>query len=51
MPGNPIKLSETYEDVYTSPPKLGEHTASVLRELLGKADAQIEGWMARGVIG
>ena len=51
MPGNPIKLSETYEDVYTSPPVLGEHTAVVLRELLGKKDADIEGWIARGVIG
>jgi crotonobetainyl-CoA:carnitine CoA-transferase CaiB-like acyl-CoA transferase len=51
MPGNPIKMSETYEDVYTSPPALGEQTSAVLRELLGKSDKDIESWMARGVIG
>ena len=51
MPGNPIKLSETYEDVFTSPPALGEHTARVLVEVLGKSEAEIEAWMNSGVIG
>jgi crotonobetainyl-CoA:carnitine CoA-transferase CaiB-like acyl-CoA transferase len=51
MPGNPIKLSETHEEVFTSPPALGEHTASVLTELLGKSQAEIDGWLASGVIG
>jgi crotonobetainyl-CoA:carnitine CoA-transferase CaiB-like acyl-CoA transferase len=31
--GNPIKLSETPADVSRRPPKLGEHTEEVLREL------------------
>jgi crotonobetainyl-CoA:carnitine CoA-transferase CaiB-like acyl-CoA transferase len=34
QPGNPIKLSETFADVYHPPPHLGEHTRSVLEELL-----------------
>jgi crotonobetainyl-CoA:carnitine CoA-transferase CaiB-like acyl-CoA transferase len=50
MPGNPIKLSETHEDVYTSPPRLGEHTESVLRELLGKSDAEIGRLAGGGII-
>jgi crotonobetainyl-CoA:carnitine CoA-transferase CaiB-like acyl-CoA transferase len=51
MPGNPIKMSETHEEVFTSPPMLGEHTASVLTELLGKSEAEIDGWITSGVIG
>ena len=31
--GNPIKLSDTPADLSRRPPKLGEHTAEVLREL------------------
>lgn len=41
MPGNPIKLSETHEESYGSPPLLGEHTAEVLSQLLGKSAAEI----------
>lgn len=33
-PGNPIKLSDTFEDTYTPPPVLGEHTRSVLQSML-----------------
>ena len=51
MPGNPIKMSETYEDVFTSPPTLGEHTESVLRDLLGKTAAEIEALAGRGIVG
>jgi len=51
MPGNPIKLSDTHEEVFTSPPALGEHTVSVLTELLGKSQSEIDGWLASGVIG
>lgn len=29
MPGNPIKLSETYEDTFTPPPLLGQHNEEV----------------------
>jgi crotonobetainyl-CoA:carnitine CoA-transferase CaiB-like acyl-CoA transferase len=51
MPGNPIKLSDTHEDVFTSPPALGEHTDAVLRDLLGKKQEQIEAWKARRILG
>jgi len=50
MPGNPIKLSETYEDVFTSPPALGEHTDNVLRDLLGKKQDQIDAWKKLGIV-
>lgn len=39
-PGNPIKLSIDSDDTYTAPPKLGEHTETVLRNL-GYSEAQI----------
>jgi crotonobetainyl-CoA:carnitine CoA-transferase CaiB-like acyl-CoA transferase len=41
MPGNPIKLSDTYEDTFSSPPTVGEHTLDVLRTVLGKNEAEI----------
>jgi crotonobetainyl-CoA:carnitine CoA-transferase CaiB-like acyl-CoA transferase len=44
MPGNPIKLSddtEPFGKTVTAPPRLGEHTAAVLSELLGYDAAQI----------
>ena len=42
VPGNPVKLSDTYEDVFTSPPLLGAHNAEVLRDWLKLSEAQIE---------
>ena len=40
QPGNPIKLSETYADIYTAPPAVGQDTARILGELLNlDADA------------
>jgi len=50
MPGNPIKLSETYEDTFTPPPLLGQDTARVLRDILGKSEAQIAELHGAGVI-
>lgn len=35
MPGNPIKLTGTQEGAVSPPPTLGEHTESVLSDLLG----------------
>jgi crotonobetainyl-CoA:carnitine CoA-transferase CaiB-like acyl-CoA transferase len=35
MPGNPVKLSETGEDSYSSPPLLGAHTDEVLVNFAG----------------
>jgi crotonobetainyl-CoA:carnitine CoA-transferase CaiB-like acyl-CoA transferase len=50
-PGNPIKLSETYEDKYTAPPPVGQDTAAVLREFAGLNDAALDDLRARHIIG
>lgn len=50
MPGNPIKLSDTGDEAYTSPPRLGEHTDEVLGELLGVAGDELAALRAQGVI-
>jgi crotonobetainyl-CoA:carnitine CoA-transferase CaiB-like acyl-CoA transferase len=50
-PGNPVKLSETYEDVYTSPPQVGEHTRAVLREFLHLDESKLRQLSADNVIG
>jgi len=47
--GIPIKLSDTPGAVRTAPPVLGQHTASVLREL-GLADDEIERLRSRRAI-
>lgn len=50
MPGNPIKLSETYEDSFTPPPLLGQDTARVLREVLGKSEDDIAALTGAGAV-
>ncbi len=50
MPGNPVKLSETYEDSYAPPPLLGQHTDEVLGELLGLDGGRLEELRAKSVI-
>lgn len=50
MPGNPIKLSDTYEDTYTPPPTLGQHTADVLGTILNKSETEIEALRTAGAI-
>lgn len=50
MPGNPIKLSETHEDRFDPPPLLGQHTAEVLREVLGMSESAIADLVAKGAI-
>jgi crotonobetainyl-CoA:carnitine CoA-transferase CaiB-like acyl-CoA transferase len=50
IPGNPVKLSETHEETFSSPPLLGQHTDAVLRDLLGKSDEEISGLRDQGVI-
>ena len=41
MPGNPVKLSCVGSAAYTCPPALGEHTMTVLRDVLGYDDEQV----------
>jgi crotonobetainyl-CoA:carnitine CoA-transferase CaiB-like acyl-CoA transferase len=41
MPGNPVKLSETYADSFTPSPRLGEHNQIIFGDLLGKSGDEI----------
>mgnify|MGYP003327421090 FL=1 len=50
VPGNPVKLSRVAQGPETYPPRLGEHTESVLRSELGVDDAEIARLRAEGVI-
>lgn len=50
-PGNPIKMSETYQDTYTAPPLVGQDTAAVLREFAKLDDAALDDLKARHIIG
>jgi formyl-CoA transferase/CoA:oxalate CoA-transferase len=49
--GPPVRLSETPGAVRCAAPLLGEHTAQILRERLGMADAEIERLARQRVIG
>lgn len=49
--GNPIKFSRSAENDFRSPPTLGQHTESVLRETLGYTSAQIESLGRQGAFG
>jgi len=50
QPGNPVKLSETDEQPMTPPPTLGQHTNSVLKELLGISYDDLMQLRSNGVI-
>ncbi len=50
MMGVPFRLSETPGAIRSPSPSLGEHTAEVLRELLGLSDAQVGDLAARGIV-
>jgi crotonobetainyl-CoA:carnitine CoA-transferase CaiB-like acyl-CoA transferase len=49
-PGNPVKLSETFEDSYSPPPRLGEHTSEVLREMLDLDPQRLTALRDAGII-
>ncbi|MDP5052882.1 MAG: CoA transferase, partial [Congregibacter sp.] len=49
-PGNPIKLSRTDEESFSPAPLLGQHTDSVLRDVLGYSDAQLAGLREKGAV-
>jgi crotonobetainyl-CoA:carnitine CoA-transferase CaiB-like acyl-CoA transferase len=48
---NPIRLSGTPIEYRIAPPLLGEHSEQVLRDLLGKSQADVEQLVRDGVIG
>jgi len=48
--GSPLKFSDTPVDYRLPPPRLGEHTEEVLRELLGYTAEQIYNLQSRDVI-
>jgi len=50
-PGNPVKLSRTDGDSYSPAPLLGQHTDTVLTELLGWSEQRIAELRAQGVVG
>ncbi len=50
-PGNPIKLSRTSEESFSAAPLLGGDTDTVMAELLGLSDMEIEALKTQGVIG
>lgn len=48
--GNPIKLSASGADTFSPPPNVGQHTQSVLRELLGYSETSLKELSDAGVI-
>ena len=48
--GNPIKLSDVDEEVYAPPPLLGEHTDTVLQEILGYSPEKLSELKEKGAI-
>jgi crotonobetainyl-CoA:carnitine CoA-transferase CaiB-like acyl-CoA transferase len=50
MIGNPIKFSRSPVEYRDPPPRLGEHTGQVLRDLLGLTPEEIERLRKRGVV-
>ena len=51
QPGNPVKLSRNYEDRYTTPPAIGQHTNAVLSAWLGLNPAALDSLEKAGTIG
>jgi len=51
MPGNPIKMSGMTGTISTPAPRLGEHTESVLRDVLALSGEEIEALRREGAFG
>ena len=49
--GNPFKLSAGGEERFTAPPTLGQHTAEVLRDVLGYDEERVARLYADGAVG
>lgn len=50
QPGNPIKLSDTFDDIYTAPPTPGRDTDAVMTQLLSLAEEDIHQLREQGVL-
>ena len=48
--GSPLKMSATPVDYKLPPPRLGEHTAEILKSMIGATPAQIDEWKRKSVI-
>jgi crotonobetainyl-CoA:carnitine CoA-transferase CaiB-like acyl-CoA transferase len=51
MPGNPIKMSGAETQTFAPPPALGQHTDTVLSEILGYSESKIRELRNAGAIG
>jgi len=51
VPGSPLKLANNPPPDPTPPPLLGQHTARVLRDVLGKTETEIETLRTLGAVG
>ena len=49
--GNPVRMTEMREQTYCSPPLLGEHSESILAELLGYDQETIRELVSQSVVG
>ncbi len=50
MMGIPVKLSDTPGEIRLPPPLLGEHTESILSDLLGKSEEDVQVLREKGVV-
>jgi crotonobetainyl-CoA:carnitine CoA-transferase CaiB-like acyl-CoA transferase len=50
MPGNPVKMSYTNEDTFSSPPHLGKHTKEILKEWSNYNDEKIDLLLKKNII-
>lgn len=50
MPGNPVRFSDSEPPIFTAPPLLGEHTRSILAELLGYPADKVENLLEGGAV-
>ncbi|MDB5959310.1 MAG: acyl-CoA transferase [Massilia sp.] len=50
MPGNPMKLSAARATPFSRPPALGEHTADIMKDLLGYSSEDIDALRQSGAV-
>jgi crotonobetainyl-CoA:carnitine CoA-transferase CaiB-like acyl-CoA transferase len=50
IPGNPIKLSETYSNSFTAAPTLGQHNREIFMDLIGKSTSEMDALDDEGAI-